>query len=162
MARSIWIKGIYFLIICQQLLTNTSIAQIIDVQTVQNISFGKLVQQNNGGSLIMDSSGTISSTGDVYHMSAYAPYHPLIIEIEAYQGTNVSISTGPDTPMNGNNGGSITFTLGSSVPNSPFVIGTTPPNKTRITFGGTLMIGNLGNSPAGIYNGTFFVTFNNE
>ncbi|MEJ1223882.1 DUF4402 domain-containing protein [Sediminicola sp. 1XM1-17] len=144
------------------LLTSSLNAQIIGVETIQNFSFGMLTQQGSGGTLIMDSTGTITNTGNVYHLESYAPYHTALIDIEAYSGTNISIiNQGPST-LTGSNGGSITFEIGETDPHIPFVVNTVSPNKTRLRLGGTLTVQDNVNSPPGTYSGSFLITFNYE
>jgi hypothetical protein len=136
-------------------------AQLIGVQTVENISFGTLAQQGNGGSVTMDPSGTIGTTGSVLHLGGSRSY-PALFDVEATEGTIVSYVSGTETTITGSNGGSITFRLGSSSPTVPFVVNTVPPAKTRVAVGGTLVIGDQVASPPGSYSGTFLITFNNE
>jgi len=136
-------------------------AQIVSVQTVQNIRFGTLAQRGTGGTVIMDPSGSVGTTGSVFHLGG-SQFYPAIFDVEAGEGTIVSYVSGTETTIVGSNGGSITFRLGSSSPTNPFVVNTVPPAKTRVTVGGTLVIGDQVSSPPGSYSGTFPITFNNE
>lgn len=136
-------------------------AQLIGVQTVQNISFGTLAQRDTGGTVTIDPNGSVSTTGSVFHLGGSQSY-PALFDVEANQSTIVSYISGTETTIAGSNGGSITFRLGSSSPTSPFVVNTVPPAKTRVTIGGTLVIGDQVASPPGSYSGTFLITFNNE
>jgi hypothetical protein len=56
----------------------------------------------------------------------------------------------------------MTLQIGSANPASPFAVSVPPPGKTRVNVGGTLTIGSPAQNPPGNYNGTFFITFNNE
>jgi hypothetical protein len=59
-------------------------------------------------------------------------------------------------------GGTLTLQLDNSIPSSPFVNTTRPPFRTQVRIGGTLMVGNMLDNPAGDYIGTFSVTFIQE
>src|SRR5680860_597910 len=95
-------------------------AQIVSVQTVQNIRFGTLAQRGTGGTVIMDPSGSVSTTGSVLHLGS-SQFYPATFDVEATEGTIVSYVIGTETTIVGSNGGSITFQVGSSSPTSPFV-----------------------------------------
>ena len=60
----------------------------------------------------------------------------------ANPGTVISILNGPNVILPGSNGGSITLSIGTSDPVSPFVTTAIPPLPTYLNVGGTITIGN--------------------
>jgi hypothetical protein len=134
----------------------------ISVYTVQNIHFGAFTQGAVGGSVILSPAGTRTATGDVVLLNMGATYYQSIFEIDAIQGTVISIMNGPDATLTGSNGGSMSMTIGSSSPGSPFVNTQLPPNRTTVYIGATLHVGSPASNPPGTYTGTFYVTFNQE
>lgn len=135
-------------------------AQITSVTTVQNLQFGAFSQGSVGGSLIVSEDGTRSSAGSVVPLNLGQAYFPAIFEIEASQGTIVSILKGPDAILTGSNGGTMRMQLGNT--GGSFIITKAPPMKTQVNIGGILTVGDSQQSPAGTYSGTFYVIFNNE
>ena len=134
----------------------------IAVYTVQNIHFGAFTQGAVGGSVIISPTGTRTATGDVVLLNLGTTYYQSIFEIDAIVGTVISINNGPDATLTGSNGGSMSMTIGSSSPGSPFVNVLTPPSRTTVYIGGTLIVGSPASNPPGTYTGTFYVTFNQE
>jgi hypothetical protein len=132
------------------------------VYTIQNLSFGAFYHGNTGGSVIIESDGSRSTTGDIVALNLGMTYFNAIFEIEAPPGTIVSILNGPDATLTGSNGGSMTLSIGSSSPGAPFSTTLSPPSRTQVNIGGTLTVGNNAASPPGSYTGTFYITFNHE
>jgi hypothetical protein len=93
----------------------------IAVYTVQNIHFGAFTQGPVGGSVVLSPAGTRTATGDVILLNMGTTYYQSIFEIDAIVGTVISIMNGPDATLTGSNGGSMSMTIGSSSPGSPFV-----------------------------------------
>jgi hypothetical protein len=132
------------------------------VYTIQNLSFGAFYHGNTGGTVIIESDGSRSTTGDIVALNLGITYFNAIFEIEAPPGTIVSILNGPDATLTGSNGGSMTLSIGTSSPVAPFSTTLSPPSRTQVNIGGTLTVGNNTASPPGSYTGTFYITFNNE
>lgn len=131
----------------------------MQVSTFQNLSFGAILQGTTGGNIIIDPQGSRSVTGDIIPVNMGFSYFPAIFEVEANPGSLITIVNGPDVTLNGSNGGTITLHVGSSLPTSPFVNTKSPPFRTQIRVGGTLIISNSLANPAGNYFGTFSITF---
>jgi hypothetical protein len=110
----------------------------------------------------ISANGSRSVTGSIVPLNLGVNYCQAIFEIEAPEGTVISIMNGGNVTLNGSNGGSMILQIGNSDPASPFAITVPPPGKTRINVGGTLTIGNSAQNPPGNYSGTFSITFNNE
>jgi Domain of unknown function (DUF4402) len=134
----------------------------IVVYTIQDLSFGAFTIGNTGGTVIIASNGSRSVTGDVVALNLGTLYHQSIFDIDGPQGTIVSIINGADATLTGSNGGSIYLHLGNSDPPSPFIITVTQPARTQVNIGGTLTLGSPAANPPGTYNGTFYITFNQE
>ena len=134
----------------------------IIVYTVQNMQFGAFTQGAIGGTVELSTSGIRSATGDVILLNMGVSYFHAIFDIEGIAGTIVSITNGPNATLTGSNGGSMSITLGSSSPFSPFNITVQPPGRTEVKIGGTLNVGAPASNPPGTYTGTFYITFNQE
>lgn len=137
-------------------------AQVLSVTTVQNMSFGAFAQGSSGGTVIISNTGSRSVTGTVVPLNLGTAYNQAIFEVEAVEGTVVSISNGPDATLTGSNGGTMSLHIGNADPGSPFISTIASPGRTQVKIGGTLTVGNLATSPPGSYSGTFYITFNNE
>ncbi len=131
----------------------------ISVYTAQGVSFGAFSQGSSGGSVVISASGSRSATGSVSLIGMGFSYHSAIFEVDANQGTLISIVNGADATLTGSNGGSITLHVGSSLPASPFITNAVPPTRNQIYIGATLYVGNPLAAPAGAYSGSFSVTF---
>jgi hypothetical protein len=129
------------------------------VTTFQNLSFGAFFQGVAGGSVIIYPSGSRAVTGDIIQASLGYSYYPAIFEIEANPGSQIVIQKGPDVLLSGSNSGTMTLHIGDTDPVSPFVNSTTPPGRTQVRVGATLLVGSPLANPVGAYNGAFMITF---
>ena len=134
----------------------------ISVYTVQNMSFGAFTGGSSGGTVIISTAGSRSVTGDVVALNLGTSYFQAIFDIDAPQGTIISILNGPNATLTGSNGGSMSMQIGNSNPASPLITTVTQPARTSVSIGGTLTVGNAAANPPGTYNGTFYITFNQE
>ncbi len=125
----------------------------------QGLIFGTFFRGNTGGTVIIYPDGSRSVTGDIIQSNIGVPFSPAIFEVEANQGTVVTILNGADITLNGTNSGTVTLHLGSSSTGSPFITTAIPPARNTIRIGGTLTVGGPLTSPSGSYSGTFYVTF---
>jgi hypothetical protein len=155
-------KRLTLLLLCFCAVRLNASAQIKSVETIQNLQFGAFSQGNLGGSVIVSNNGSRSSTGSVVPLNLGQAYFQAIFEVEAPEGTVLSILNGPDAILTGSNGGSMSLHLGNPDPASPFINIAAPPLKTKVSIGGTLTVGNPQQSPPGTYTGTFYIIFNNE
>jgi hypothetical protein len=133
--------------------------QPIKVTTFQNLSFGAFFQGLAGGSVIIYPNGSRSVTGDVIQASLGFSYYPAIFEVEANPGSLIVIQKGPDVLLPGSNGGSMTLHLTDTDPSSPFINTLTPPGRTQVRVGATLLVGSPLANPVGAYSGSFMITF---
>jgi len=134
----------------------------ITVYTMQNMSFGAFSAGNSGGTISIGTNGIRSVTGDVVPLNMGVQFHPALFEVDAVEGSILSIMNGSSIALTGNNGGTINLQLGTSDPPSPFITTVPQPQRTTVQLGGTLTIGNSTVNPPGTYSGTFYITFNQE
>lgn len=134
----------------------------LSVSTLQNLKFGAFYIGASGGTVIVSSTGSRSVTGDLVPLNLGLLYCQAIFEIEAPEGSIISILNGPDATLTGSNGGSLNLHLNSSDPLSPFNSMVTPPGRTSVNIGGTITVGDQATAVPGSYTGTFYITFNNE
>jgi len=134
----------------------------IKVTTFQNIAFGAFFQATAGGSVIIYPDGLRSSTGDVVLANLGFIFHQAIFEVQAQPGVIINITKGPDVWLSGSNGGSLQFKIGDLDPSSPYVNTTSPPGKSQVNVGGTLIVGSPPANPEGSYSGSFLIIFNQE
>ena len=132
------------------------------VYTVQNMHFGAFTQGPIGGTIAISNSGVRTVTGDVIGLNMGVGYFEAIFDVEAFPGPMISVTNGPNCTLTGSNGGSMTMTLGSCSPGSPFASSVQPPSRTSVHIGGTLTVGPPASNPPGTYSGTFYVTFHQE
>ena len=130
--------------------------------TIQNLSFGAFARANNGGSVIISTSGSRIVTGDIIPLNLGFQYFNAIFDVESPPGNIISLLNGPPVTLFGSYGGTMTLNIGASDPASPFVNNNAPPNRKQITVGGTLIVGNLSTTPPGSYSGVFYIIFNQE
>ena len=134
----------------------------ISIYTIQNLNFGVFSRGNNGGTISVSSTGARTATGDLIPLSLGIQFFYAIFDVESPPGNIISLLNGPPAILNGTNGGTITLTIGASDPTSPFINFATPPNRTQVNVGGTLVVGSLASAPPGIYSGLFYITFSQE
>lgn len=139
-----------------------SFSQISSVIPVQDLRFGAFSQGSIGGTVSISANGSRSATGSIVPLIIGVSYCQAIFEIEAPEGTVISIMNGGKVTLTGSNGGSMVLQTGDSDPAPPFAITIPPPGRTRVNIGGTLTIGSPAQNPPGNYSGTFSITFNNE
>jgi hypothetical protein len=134
----------------------------LSVYNVQNMAFGAFSHGTIGGTVMISPSGTRSVTGSVTALNLGISYLQAIFEIEAPEGSIISILNGPNATLTGSNGGSMTLHLGTSSPGSPFINTVNAPARSPVSIGGTLTVGSSAANPPGTYSGTFYITFNQE
>lgn len=127
----------------------------VTVDLVQHLNFGTFCYGDGSGTtVIIDSYGTQSKTGNIILISS--GFSAALYNVEALPGTLITIANGSDATLTGSNGGTMTMKIGDSRPQSPFIA--TGAN-TRVTIGGTLIVGTKEANPPGAYGGSFSVTF---
>ncbi len=134
----------------------------LKVYTYQNMSFGAFTRSGSGGTLTLSNTSVRSATGSIIPVNLGVLFHKAIFEVEAPPNSIVSISVGPSVNLTNGTGGSISLNIGVSDKGTIFTTTASPPSRTQVAFGGTLTVGNSTASPPGAYNGTLYVTFNQE
>jgi hypothetical protein len=134
----------------------------LTVYNIQNMSYGAFSIVSTGGTVNIATNGTRSVTGDVVPLNLGTQYFQAIFEIDAPVGSIVSLLNGADATLTGSNGGSMTMHIGDSDPPSPFITIVSQPARTQVSIAGTLTVGSPAANPPGAYNGTFYITFNQE
>lgn len=132
----------------------------ITVQPTQAIDFGAFYVIS-AGTISVDWQGIISTTGGVVSLSS-STARPAIFDIILCQGRNVTITYNPTTNIT-NGDPSLTLNIG---PTEKGPSGSIFPVTSDCSFITTLRVGGTldvpGGSPAGIYNGSFSMTFAQE
>lgn len=130
--------------------------------TAQYLSFGAFYHGAAGGSVIIDPSGIRTASGDVVLLGLGYLYSSAMFEVHAHPGTVISILLGPPVTLTGSPSGSMTLTIDSSNPTSPFVSTVQFNVAIPLYIGGTLTVGNSASNPPGSYAGTFDITIVRE
>jgi hypothetical protein len=134
----------------------------IFVNPAQGLRFGAFSTGIAGGTVTVSPNGSRSSTGSVVLLQLGFTFAPAVFEVDANPGTLIQIVNGSPAVLTGNNGGTLTVTIGTSSTGTPFIATATPPARTLVRIGGTLTVGSLLANPPGQYSGTFNVTFIQE
>lgn len=132
----------------------------VTVSVIENLSFGAFYQGPGGGTVTIDPAGTRTSGGDVVLLGMSIIYTAAHYTIVGHAGTVVSLSFIPNVTLSGP--GTMTLTLDSSNPVSPFPLINHKPLLNHLYIGGTLTVGSPLSNPPGAYTGTFNITFNQE
>lgn len=133
----------------------------------QTLHFGDftLKTPSSSGSVMVDYNGTRTASGDVILLNMGNTAQQAIFEFKLCPGRTVTINYSGTTTLTGSNGGSILLHIG------PTNIGTSGSTFTSnkgcddthlIYVGGTIDVNAISSNPAGLYTGTFSVTFNQE
>lgn len=134
----------------------------ITYNSSQPLAFGAFSPGAAGGTVTVNADGTRSSAGDIVLLSLGFAYTPAMFNVEANQGTVLSILVGPPVTLTGSGGGSLTLQVAGSLPTSPFVTTLPWPELTAVLVGGTLTVGNILANPPGNYTGNFNITLVQE
>jgi hypothetical protein len=132
----------------------------ITVQPTQAIDFGTFYVIS-AGTITVDWQGVVSTTGGVVSLSV-ASARPAIFDIKLCQGRNVTITYNPTSTIT-NGVPSLTLNIGPTEKGpsgSTFTVSSDCNFITTLRVGGTLDV--PGGTPAGIYNGSFSMTFTQQ
>lgn len=124
---------------------------------IQNLNFGALSPGLSGGTVTVTPYGVRFATGSVILVGQGYLYFPAIFGLEGNPGTILHLLNGPDVPLTGSNGGTMTLHLGDALPSDPIILNVATPDIMQVMVGGTLIVGNPTTNPAGYYNGTFIM-----
>ena len=134
------------------------------VRATQALNFGDMtiLSGSSGGTVSVDHNGSRSSTGSVIMLNMGNPVQPAIFEVKICPGRMINVTFPTTTTLMGSNGGSMTLHLGPTSiggSGSTFISNKGCDDIHLIRVGGTLDVGNIGSNPAGLYSGTFSLTF---
>jgi hypothetical protein len=132
---------------------------VIMAYTIQHLHFGTFSAGNTGGTLILSTTGSRTTTGTVVAINQGASASAAMFDVDAVYGAMVSVLNGPDVTLTGSNGGSMLMHIGASNPASPFITTVRQPLRTHVYIGATLTVGSQAANPPGTYSGNFYVTF---
>lgn len=144
------------------LLNLSAASSQISLYPMQGFNFGTFYQGNSGGTISISTNGARTATGDIVLMNSWLPNAQAVFEIEAAAGTRISISNGNDGTLHGSKGGTLTLHLETTEPGPVFTTTAVLPARTTLNLSAKLIVGNRTVSPPGIYEGTFFIIFNQE
>lgn len=156
--KIVLISSLMILLNVQDLLSQRPPRPLI-VSTIANIAFGAFYQGPAGGSVVVNTVNTRSSTGDVVLFGGSAATSA-VFRIQGNEGTLVTLLIGPDVPLAGSGGGSMMLHIGPTTPVSPFVLTGVTPVILDLRVGGTLTVGAPASNPPGSYSGSFTIIFN--
>jgi hypothetical protein len=133
----------------------------LTITAAQAIHFGTFcITGGSGGTVTVGYDGNRTSTGDILLLSILPTSQPAIFEVKLCQGRNVVITFSPTATLTG---GSLLLHLGPTEYGTNGIRFNTRSDCNFITplrVGGTLDV--PGNSPPGMYIGSFDITFNQE
>lgn len=129
--------------------------------TGQNLSFGAFYQGASGGSVIINSAGGRSFSGDVVLLNMGYLFTTALFNVVANPGTVISLLK-PTSTLTDGSGHSLTLTIDETYPVSPFVTTLPLTSVTPVNIGGILYVGSSAANPPGNYTGTFDMTFIQE
>jgi hypothetical protein len=134
------------------------------VRATQALNFGDMtiLSGSSGGTVSVDQNGIRSSTGSVVMLNMGNPVQPAIFEVKICPGRMINVTFPNTTVLTGSNGGSMLLHLGPTSiggSGSTFISNKGCDDIHLIRVGGTLDVGNIGSNPAGLYSGTFSLTF---
>ena len=136
----------------------------VTVQATQALNFGDMtiLSGSSGGTVSVDYNGSRSFTGSVVMLNMGNPVQPAIFEVKICPGRMINVTFPATTVLNGSNGGSMVLNLGPTSiggSGSTFISNKGCDDIHLIRVGGTLNVANMGTNPAGLYTGSFSLTF---
>ncbi len=134
------------------------------VRSTQSLNFGDMtvLSGSSGGTVSVDYNGVRTTTGSVIMLNLGNSAQQAIFEVKICPGRMVNITYPATTVLTGNNGGSMLLHLGPTnigASGSTFISNKGCDDIHLIRVGGTLDVGAIGTNPAGLYSGTFSLTF---
>lgn len=133
----------------------------VTVSTAQHLRFGSFIQAGTYGTVTVTYEGFRTATGSIILPNMSSIVTPALFIVDAEPGTLITIVNGPTATLTGSNGGTLSLQLGASSA-GPYSQLITRSQYTDVFIGGTLTVGSLQANPAGLYSGTFQVTFIQE
>jgi hypothetical protein len=134
------------------------------VRATQVLNFGDMtiLSGSSGGTVTVDFNGVRTSTGSVILLNLGNPVQQAIFEVKICPGRMVNVTFPSTTVLSGNNGGTMLLHLGPTSiggSGSSFISNKGCDDLHFVRVGGTIDVGAMGTNPAGLYSGTFNLTF---
>lgn len=152
-------KSIFLYLLFSLVLSPNLFSQSVSV--VNNLNFGTFKPGLAGGSLTLNTSNAISSVSGSIVIISSLGVSSLRLTVVAPSGggprktiQSITFNGGNSITLQGNNGGTLTFTFGNPLINGvsrtlPFQVNRGSTNT--IIYGGTLTVGGTGSNPDGTY-----------
>ncbi len=121
----------------------------VTITILQDVNFGAFAVSGSGGTITVSSEGVRSATGGVVLLGN--DYHAGLFRVEAPIGSNLNLTSGVPSTLNGSSGGQMNVELDETYPAFPFNT-TTPFHDFQ--FGAALTVGLAGDTPPGAYSGS--------
>lgn len=136
----------------------------VAIRATQALNFSSFCTGNTGGTVVISADGSRTSSGSVVLVSSGNPPTPAIFEISLCQGRSIILSYPPTIILTGSNGGTLSLQLTpeKGAGGTPFQVNNDCNFITPLRVGGTLTVGTPASAPAGLYTGSFEITFNQE
>jgi hypothetical protein len=135
---------------------------IVTANPSQPLAFGAFALSLTGGTVTVHTDGSRSSTGNIFLIGMGYLYSSAMFYIRTDPGTVISLLNPAPSILTGSGGGSMTLTIDSTDPITPFVTTVPITELTTVLVGGTLTVGSLASNPPGSYTGTFNIIFVQE
>ncbi len=138
---------------------NPPIPVQVEVNTARFLNFGSFTTGISGGTVIVNSNGTRTATGDVVLLNMGEQFSAALFDVTANPGTIIQIQPQSSITLTGSNSGSMTLSIDSYSTGQTFITTASPPFANPVDVGGTLSVGDSSANPPGQYSGTFTLTF---
>lgn len=122
----------------------------VSITILQDVNFGAFAVSGSGGTITVSSEGVRSATGGVVLLGN--DYYAGLFRVEAPNGSYLNLTGGIPATLNGSSGGQMDVELDETYPAFPF--NTIAPFHD-FQFGASLTVGTVGETPPGVYNGSF-------
>jgi hypothetical protein len=132
----------------------------ITVIQISDLSFGAFYQ-GTGGTVSVDNAGVRTRTGDIVLLGLGYTVTSAVFRITGRPGTMVNITFGPDSHLDGSNGGYLELHIDPNIsPPSPLILMGSDPVTLDLHVGGTITVGSSLTDKRGSYTGTYTIIFN--
>lgn len=148
--------------------TPPSLPERTGILTVtQTLHFGDLTLKTgaSSGTVTVDYNGSRTATGDVILLNMGNTAKPAIFQFKLCPGRTVIITYSPTVYLTGSNGGSILLHIGPTscgISGAQFTSNKGCDDTHYVNVGGTIDISPISSNPAGLYTGSFDLTFNQQ
>lgn len=131
----------------------------VEVNTSQFMNFGAFTTGDSGGTISVDPSGNISTTGSVVKLHMGETPSSALFDVFGIPGSLITILPTTRIELEGSNGGYIYLEIDSFSTGRTFITNADQNAPNPVYVGGTLIIESQDANPAGRYEGQFNLTF---